>query len=147
MWKVTLKGIWAKKVRFLLTGVAVILGVAFVSGTFVLTATISSTFDKLFTEIYQNTDAVVRAKQTFDSNFGGGRGRVARRRLLRLHRLLRRLLGAEIAFGGPNRAWLYVTQGGKLSQILNDEHSLTGGWDDAVFAPDALVSSNVVALP
>ena len=76
MWKVTLKGIWAKKVRFLLTGVAVILGVAFVSGTFVLTATISSTFDKLFTEIYQNTDAVVRAKQTFDSNFGGGRGRV-----------------------------------------------------------------------
>ena len=76
MWKVTLKGIWAKKVRFLLTGVAVILGVAFVSGTFVLTATISSTFDKLFTEIYQNTDAVVRAKQTFDANFGGGRGRV-----------------------------------------------------------------------
>ena len=76
MWKVTLKGIWAKKVRFLLTGVAVILGVAFVSGTFVLTATISSTFDKLFTEIYQNTDAVVRAKQTFDANFGAGRGRV-----------------------------------------------------------------------
>ena len=36
MWKVTLKGIWAKKVRFLLTGIAVMLGVAFVSGTFVL---------------------------------------------------------------------------------------------------------------
>jgi putative ABC transport system permease protein len=76
MWKVTLKGIWAKKVRFLLTGVAVMLGVAFVSGTFVLTATISSTFDHLFTEIYQNTDAVVRAKQEFDANFGGGRGRI-----------------------------------------------------------------------
>ena len=41
MWKVTLKGIWAKKGRFLLTGVAVMLGVAFVSGTFVLTATIT----------------------------------------------------------------------------------------------------------
>lgn len=76
MWKVTLKGIWSKKVRFLLTGVAVMLGVAFVSGTFVLTATISRTFDNLFTEIYQNTDAVVRAKQEFDSNFGGGRGRI-----------------------------------------------------------------------
>ncbi|MFN8024979.1 MAG: FtsX-like permease family protein [Acidimicrobiia bacterium] len=76
MWKVTLKGIWSKKVRFLLTGVAVMLGVAFVSGTFVLTATISKTFDGLFTEIYQNTDAVVRAKQEFDSNFGGGRGRI-----------------------------------------------------------------------
>ena len=62
MWKVTLKGIWAKKVRFLLTGIAVILGVAFISGTFVLTATISKTFDGLFTDIYENTDAVVRAE-------------------------------------------------------------------------------------
>ena len=64
MWKVTLKGIWAKKVRFLLTGIAVILGVAFVSGTFVLTATISKTFDGLFTDIYKNTDAVVRGRRT-----------------------------------------------------------------------------------
>jgi putative ABC transport system permease protein len=76
MWKVTLKGIWAKKVRFLLTGFAVMLGVAFVSGTFVLTATISNTFDGLFSDIYQHTDAVVRAQQQFDSNFGGGRGTI-----------------------------------------------------------------------
>ena len=62
MWRVTLKGIWSKKVRFLLTGIAVMLGVAFVSGTFVLTATISKTFDGLFSDIYKNTDAVVRAK-------------------------------------------------------------------------------------
>jgi putative ABC transport system permease protein len=52
------------------------LGVAFVSGTFVLTATISRTFDNLFTEIYQHTDAVVRAKETFSGNFGQGRGRI-----------------------------------------------------------------------
>ncbi len=77
MWKVTLKGIWAKKVRFLLTGVAVILGVAFISGTFVLTATISKTFDGLFSDIYENTDAVVRAPQTFKGDFGGGRGRIS----------------------------------------------------------------------
>ncbi|HEX9506330.1 MAG TPA: ABC transporter permease, partial [Acidimicrobiia bacterium] len=76
MWKVTLKGIWAKKVRFLLTGFAVMLGVAFVSGTFVLTATISNTFDGLFSDIYQHTDAVVRAQQEFDTNFGGGRGTI-----------------------------------------------------------------------
>jgi putative ABC transport system permease protein len=78
MWKVTLKGIWAKKVRFLLTGVAVMLGVAFVSGTFVLTATISNTFDNLFSDIYQHTDAVVRAQATFDTNFGNaGRGTIS----------------------------------------------------------------------
>jgi putative ABC transport system permease protein len=77
VWKVTLKGVWSKKVRFLLTGFAVMLGVAFVSGTFVLTATISKTFDGLFSDIYQHTDAVVRAKETFDTNFGnGGRGTI-----------------------------------------------------------------------
>ncbi len=70
MWKVTLKGIWAKKIRFLLTGVAVVLGVAFVSGTFVLTETITKTFDGLFSDIYQHTDAVVREKATFKSDFG-----------------------------------------------------------------------------
>jgi putative ABC transport system permease protein len=77
MWKVTRNGILAKKVRFLLTGVAVMLGVAFVSGTFVLTATISRTFDNLFSDIYQHTDAVVRAKEAFSGQFGSGRGRIS----------------------------------------------------------------------
>jgi putative ABC transport system permease protein len=76
MWKVTLKGIWSKKVRFVLTGVAVMLGVAFVSGTFVLTETISRTFDALFSDIYQHTDAVVREKEAFKGDFGSGRGRL-----------------------------------------------------------------------
>ena len=78
MWKVTLKGIWSKKVRFLLTGIAVMLGVAFVSGTFVLTATISNTFDGLFSDIYQHTDAVVRAKETFSGRASApGRGTIS----------------------------------------------------------------------
>ncbi len=76
MWKVTIKGILAHKVRFLLTGVAVILGVAFISGTLVLTATINKTFDGLFTNIYANTDAAVRQKAQFDGAFGAGRGRL-----------------------------------------------------------------------
>jgi len=75
MWKVTLKGIWSKKVRFLLTGIAVMLGVAFVSGTFVLTETISNTFNGLFNDIYQHTDAVVRAKKEFSSQGFGDAGR------------------------------------------------------------------------
>jgi putative ABC transport system permease protein len=75
MWKVTLKGIWSKKVRFLLTGIAVMLGVAFVSGTFVLTETITNTFNGLFSDIYQHTDAVVRAKQEFSAQGFGDAGR------------------------------------------------------------------------
>ena len=53
------------------------LGVAFISGTFVLTATISNTFDGLFSDIYQHTDAVVRAKETFSGDFGSGRGTIS----------------------------------------------------------------------
>ena len=75
MWKVTVKGILSKKVRFLLTGIAVMLGVAFVSGTFVLTETISNTFNGLFNEIYQNTDAVVRAKEEFNAQGFSDEGR------------------------------------------------------------------------
>ncbi len=73
MWKVTLKGLWSHKVRFLLTGVAVVLGVAFVTGTLVLSATIKSTFDNLFTDVYKNTGAVVRGQAAFKTDFGDAR--------------------------------------------------------------------------
>jgi putative ABC transport system permease protein len=72
MWKVTRRGLAANKLRFVLTAVAVVLGVAFVSGTLVLTATIGKTFDDLFTNIYKNTDAVVRAPARLSSDFGSG---------------------------------------------------------------------------
>jgi putative ABC transport system permease protein len=76
MWRVTIKGILARKVRFLLTGVAVMLGVAFVSGTLVLTATIGHTFDNLFSTIYSHTDAIVREKASLGSGFEQQRGRI-----------------------------------------------------------------------
>ena len=38
MWKATIRGIFARKVRLTLTALAVLLGVAFVTGTYVLTA-------------------------------------------------------------------------------------------------------------
>jgi putative ABC transport system permease protein len=76
VWRVTIKGILARKVRFLLTGVAVMLGVAFVSGTLVLTATIGHTFDNLFSTIYAHTDAIVREKASLGSGFEQQRGRI-----------------------------------------------------------------------
>ena len=48
MWKATLKGLLAHKLRLALTAVAIVLGVMFVSGTFVLTDTLHSTFTTLF---------------------------------------------------------------------------------------------------
>ena len=71
MWKVTIKGLLAHKLRFVLTGIAVILGIAFLSGTLVLTATIENTFDNLFTEIYEGTDVQVRGVEPDVSSFFG----------------------------------------------------------------------------
>jgi len=76
MLKVTLKGLAAHKLRFVLTALAVMIGVAFLSGTLVFTDTIRKTFDDLFSNIYRNTDAVVRGPTAFETNFGEQRPRV-----------------------------------------------------------------------
>ncbi|HWI05400.1 MAG TPA: ABC transporter permease, partial [Acidimicrobiales bacterium] len=60
-----LKGLLAHKLRLFLTAIAVVLGVAFVAGTFVLTDTINRTFDTLFAEISAGTDITVRAESGF----------------------------------------------------------------------------------
>jgi putative ABC transport system permease protein len=75
MGKVTLKGLVAHKLRFMLTALAVMLGVAFVSGTLILTDTISKVFDDLFASVYEGTDAVVRSRESIDVEFGGGEQR------------------------------------------------------------------------
>ena len=63
MFALTLNSILAKKVRFLLTGVAVILGVAFMAGTLVLTDTIKQSYDQVAGNVYKSTDAVVRSSR------------------------------------------------------------------------------------
>jgi putative ABC transport system permease protein len=78
MFKVTWKGLIAHKLRFVLTGIAVILGVAFISGTFVFTATIQQTFDDLIGNIYKGTDAQVRGPEAFKNDQGGGPGATPR---------------------------------------------------------------------
>src|SRR5271169_3449334 len=72
MWKVTIKGLLAHKLRLVLTGIAIVLGVTFISGTFVLTDTLHNTFTSLFGHIYQNIDFEVRAKAAFANNAQGG---------------------------------------------------------------------------
>ena len=49
MLRATLRGLSAHKVRLLLTAVAVVLGVAFVTGALVFTDTLGRTFHDLFT--------------------------------------------------------------------------------------------------
>ena len=65
MWKATLKGLLAHKLRVALTALAIVLGVTFVSGTFVLTDTLHNTFTSLFNGVYQHVDFEVRGKAAF----------------------------------------------------------------------------------
>ena len=59
MIRVALKGLAGRKLRALLTAIAIVLGVAMLSGTYVLTDTIDKAFDSIFVESYAGTDAVV----------------------------------------------------------------------------------------
>ncbi len=76
MLRTALKNLAANKLRLLATSLAVMLGVAFMAGTLVLTDTIQKTFDDLFSDIYEDTDAVVRAEGAFESEQVEQRGRV-----------------------------------------------------------------------
>jgi putative ABC transport system permease protein len=60
MWNVTIKGLLAHKLRLALTALAIVLGVTFISGTFVLTDTLHNTFSELFGNIYSKIDFQVR---------------------------------------------------------------------------------------
>ena len=61
MARVALRGLAGRKLRAALTALAIVLGVAMVSGTYVLTDTIDRAFDTIFDRSYAGTDAVVSA--------------------------------------------------------------------------------------
>src|SRR6266511_1643650 len=65
MWKVLVRGLTSHKLRLALTALAIVLGVGFVAGTFVLTDTINKTFSDLFEQTTKGTDVAVRTKETF----------------------------------------------------------------------------------
>jgi len=76
MWRVTIRGLLAKKLRLFTTALAVMLGVAFMSGTLVLTDTMGKVFDDLFADVNRGTDAFVRGQTVFKSDFGDVRSRI-----------------------------------------------------------------------
>lgn len=76
MFRLTWKGLLAHKLRFALTALSVMLGVSFLTGTNVLTDTITKTFNEIFANAYAGTDAYVRARSKIDSQFGTQRARI-----------------------------------------------------------------------
>lgn len=88
---------FARKGRLFLTSLAVILGTAFLSGTFIFADTLNRTFDQLFTNAYKDVDAFVRS-----SNF------------------------VEVQFGGEQRARIPVSQLDTVSAVPGVSHAVGG---------------------
>ena len=68
MKRVALKGLAWRKIRGALTAVAIVLGVAMVSGAFILTDTMQSAANSLESDAYAGIDAVATGKALFDSD-------------------------------------------------------------------------------
>src|SRR4051794_8002493 len=71
MKRVVLKGILGRKFRTILTAFAIVLGVAMVSGSYVLTDTISKAFNVIFASSYSQTDAVISGKKVVQYSQSG----------------------------------------------------------------------------
>jgi putative ABC transport system permease protein len=70
MLKLSLKGFGARKVRVALTLLAVALGVALISGTYVLTDTINKSFDNIFATAAKGTDVSITGKDAVEEGNG-----------------------------------------------------------------------------
>ena len=71
MLALTLRGIATRKLRTGLTAFAVVLGIALVSGTYLLTDTINHTFDTVFKTANQGVDVVVTPRRLFGNSETG----------------------------------------------------------------------------
>jgi putative ABC transport system permease protein len=65
-----LRSLWARRARALATTFAVVIGVAFVAGSYVLTDTIFAAFDEIFTESLKGTSVVITAENPVEQESG-----------------------------------------------------------------------------
>ena len=124
MWNVTIKGLLAHKLRLALTALAIVLGVTFISGTFVLTDTLHNTFTELFGNIYSKIDFQVRGV----AQLGSGGNAVRNELPESLLATVRGVPGVAAAHGEVTGYAQFISHDGKAIQ--------TGG------APTLAVSFN-----
>ncbi len=72
MTKFAIRGLLSRKLRTALTAIAIVLGVAMISGTYVLTDSIDQAFDRIFTDIRKGSSAVITGRSAFDLSDGSG---------------------------------------------------------------------------
>ena len=112
MVRVSLRNLLVNKLRLLLTVAAVIVGVAFASGTFVLSDTMVKAFDELYTGLTSGTDVVVTSKSAYDADVTttGGQVRPLDESLVGT---VRAVPGVEVAEGSVYGFALIIDKAGK----------------------------------
>jgi putative ABC transport system permease protein len=70
MARVAIRNLWERKLRTILTSLAIVLGVMMVAGTYILTDTIDRSFDEIFTESNEGIDAVVSSREAIETDDG-----------------------------------------------------------------------------
>ena len=76
MLRLSIRNLLASKLRLFLTVAAVMVGVSFVSGTFVLSDTMGKAFDELYVGLTSGTDVVVKSQAAFDADVTTNGGQV-----------------------------------------------------------------------
>ena len=123
MRKVTLRGLLAHKLRLALTALAIVLGVTFISGTFVLTDTLNSTFSNLFTSVYSKIDFQVRGVAQFGSGESATRNPLPESVLARVESVP----GVAGAYGQVEGYAQFVARDGK--PVPSTVGTIGLGWD------------------
>ncbi|MFM7251867.1 MAG: ABC transporter permease [Ilumatobacteraceae bacterium] len=70
MFRLSLRNVWSRKGRLVITAIAVVAGTAFLNGVFVLTGTIRQSLSQVFADAYADTDAFVRSARVIEGDFG-----------------------------------------------------------------------------
>jgi putative ABC transport system permease protein len=70
MARLALRNLRERKLRTVLTSLAIVLGVMMVSGTYVLTDTIDKSFDEIFTTSNEGVDAIVTKEEVIETDDG-----------------------------------------------------------------------------
>jgi putative ABC transport system permease protein len=130
MWRATIKGLMAHKVRLGLTALSIVMGVAFVAGTFILTDTMGRAFDNLFATVNKGVAVEVSGVPQFESNGpGGDTAGTAERVPASLLDMIRRVDGVRNAEGGISGYAQLVDKKGKAI-VTGGAPTLGVTWSD-----------------
>lgn len=130
MWRATVRSLLGRKARLLLTSISIVLGVSFVSGAFILTDSLSTRFDTLFSSVNESIDVEVRgvpiSDDVPDTGVGDGRVPITASTL----DAVRAVDGVEYASPGITGQAVVIGKDGKAIAGFGPP-ALGGSWDPA----------------